>query len=78
MTAKELKRELTLGFTDYEFFFKGKHGSICPFNENGKFYAGITYAGQNFEVYSIEELMNAPFLNGKTLTECADEIEIYG
>ncbi|MBQ3617829.1 MAG: hypothetical protein II939_06655 [Bacteroidales bacterium] len=78
MTAKELKKELALGFTDYEFFFKGKHGSICPFNEDGKFYANITYNEQNFVVYSIEELMKVPFLNGNTLAECAEEIELYG
>lgn len=77
MTTKELKKELALGFTDYEFFFKGKHGSICPFNENGRFYANITYDEQSFEVYSIEELMKIPFLNGNTLGEVGEEIKFH-
>ena len=79
MMATELKRELATAFTDYEFSFNGKHGSICPFNTSeGKFFAGITYDDFQTECDDINELMNLKFLDGKSLNEVAEEIELYG
>lgn len=78
MTAEELKNELSLGYTDYGFIYNNKRGAICPFNRANGFWAGVVYDEQTFEFRSIDELMNSPFLNGKSLSEVAAEIEFYG
>ena len=78
MTSKELEKELSLGYTDYDFLYKGQRGAICPFNKESGFYAEIVYDGQTFEFDSLEDLMHTPFLNGKTLAEAAEELEFYG
>ena len=79
MTASELRDELSQGRTDYEFVFRGKRGSICPFNyPNGQFSADVGYDSVFNTYHTLNELMNAPFLDGKSLTEVAEEIELYG
>lgn len=75
MTVAELKEYLAAGYTDYEFEYKGKHGSICPFNDGtGGFLAWVVYGKFTGEYSDIDELMNSPFLNGRTLTEVAAEL----
>lgn len=79
MNAAELKTELALGYTDYEILYKGKRGSICPYNmSDGSFRVNVVFDNHYSEYYNLDELMNAPFLDGQTLAECADEIELYG
>ena len=78
MTATELKNELAIGFTDYQFSINGKHGTICPFNRNENFFAVINYDGTCEEYHHIDDLMTAPFLDGKSLSEVAEEIDLYG
>lgn len=79
MTKEELQDELGQGRTDYEFFYAGKHGSICPFNkEDGRFFASVTYGDFSVEYFSLEELMNSPVLNGQSLADVAEDIELYG
>ena len=78
MTAKELEKELSLGYTDYGFLYKGKRGAVCPFNKEDGFYAGVVYDGQTFEFHSLEDLMQTPFIGGKTLSQVAEEAEFYG
>ena len=78
MTAAELEKELSLGYTDYGFLYKGKRGAICPFNQADGFYATVVYDGKTFEFHSLEELMHAPFVGGKSLNEIADEIILTG
>ena len=53
MTADELKKELSLGYTDYGFLYKGKRGAICPFNKEDGFYAAVVYDGRTFEFRSL-------------------------
>ena len=74
MTAKEILSKLSDHQDDYEFFYQGKSGAICIFDK--KIIAG--YDGSETTFSSLSELMAEPFIDGKTLTECADEIEIYG
>ncbi len=78
MTADELKKELSLGYTDYGFLYKGKRGAICPFNKEDGFYAAVVYDGRTFEFRSLEELMNNPFVGGKSLSEIVAGMEFYG
>ena len=79
MTVTELRNELAIGFTDYEFVAKGKRGSICLFNrEGGSFSATVNWGGFDKEFDSLDDLMSEPFLDGHSLSEVAGEIELYG
>ena len=79
MTASKLKNEIAIGHTDYEFMYKGKQGSICPFNmADNSFFATISYDGHCVEFHDLDKLMKAKILDGKSLSEVAAEIELYG
>ena len=79
MTATELKNEIAIGRTDYEFVYKGKHGSICPFNAaDDSFFAAISYGGYYAEFHNLKELLETKILDGKSLLEVVTEIELYG
>lgn len=73
MTADELRECITGGEPDFEFGYKNKAGTIClcylP-----KVY--VLYDGVEFET-TLDELMNAPILEGKSLNEAAQGITLY-
>ena len=74
MTAKELWQYLNNGELDFEFEFKGKSGTICLCHLPAVY---VIYDG--FELTtSLKALMNEPFLDGKSLSQVALEIEFYG
>lgn len=74
MTAEEILNKLADHQDDYEFVYQGKNGAVCIFDK--KIIAG--YDGSEKIFSSISELMMTPFIDGKTLAECATEIEFYG
>ena len=74
MTPSELQEYLSTGELDFEFDYKEKSGVIC-FCNLPKVY--VLYDGIE-TVTTLDKLMSAPLIDGKTLTECADEIEFYG
>ena len=79
MNVAELRSELSQGRTDYEFIYRGSRGSICPFNSSdGRFSANVSYNGVFNTYFTLNDLMNAPFLDGKSLAEVAEELELYG
>ena len=74
MTPTELREYLSTGELDFEFDYAGKSGSIC-FCYLPKVY--VLY-GETETVTTLDKLMSAPLIDGKTLAECADEIKLYG
>lgn len=74
MTPTELQEYLSTGELDFEFDYAGKSGSIC-FCYLPKVY--ILYDDVE-TVTTWDKLMVTPFIDGKTLAECATEIEFYG
>lgn len=74
MTAEGILNKLSDHQDDYEFIYRDKSGAICIFDK--KIIAG--YDGSEKIFSSLSELMSTPFIEGKTLAECASEIEIYG
>ena len=74
MTAQELSEYLQNGELDFEFGYCGKSGTIC-FCHLPKVY--IFYDEIETET-TLEELMNTPVFNGKTLKEICNEMEFYG
>lgn len=79
MTAADLRNELAQGRTDYEFVYKNKRGSICPFNkEDGSLSAHVAYGGKYYDSSTLDELMNLKFLDGKSLNEVAEDVGLCG
>ncbi len=67
----ELIRSLTC---DIEFGYNGKDGAICPFNAKK---ISLGYGDYEIDVDSFERAMSEPFIDGKSLNEIAELLEIY-
>lgn len=76
MTAKELRELFEDGFSDYEFTYKGRWGSVCPHIAENLIAA--MYDGKGVDFSSFDELMSAPFLDGKSFNEVAEKIIVHG
>lgn len=71
ITAKELQERLESRFDDFEFYYKGKHGSVCPFDEDAY---SLYYDGKDKTFHDAATLMHDKFLDGKSLYEVAEEL----
>ena len=79
MTATELKNELSTAFTDYEFLFNEKKSPFVLSTEKmAVFFASVKYGNSYKEFDNLDKLISTPFLDGKSLNEVADEVELYG
>lgn len=58
---------------DIEFKYNGVWGSICPFNRSN---ISLCYGDYEITVHSIDEAMNTPFIDGKTLSQISEQLEI--
>lgn len=60
-----------------EFSYQGKDGNVDPYFHNDGTYSYLLYFdGYEKTVYSIDDVMNTPFICGKSLNELGDTIEI--
>lgn len=77
MTANEIKTFITHGHTLLGFEYGGKDGNIDPYfsEENGRSFL-LYFDGNEQTVYSVEEVMTTPFINGKCLNDVAKELVI--
>lgn len=69
MTYQEILNVILDHYDDYEFEYHGKRGAICMFQD--EIIAG--YAGSEIHFKNIEAVLAAPFIEGKTLKEIANE-----
>lgn len=74
MKREELRESIGKMMLDVEFSYNGVDGSVCPISENE---IGIMYDEQEDTVRSVDELMSTPFIDGKTLNEVCEELDIY-
>lgn len=80
MTMRDkIKDTVVDRMTLFGFEYKGLRGGIDPFGAQGDryvlFYNG-TNNGADTEVTGFDAVMSTPFVDGHTLAEIADEIEI--
>ena len=75
MEILEIKRIIEDGITVY-IKYNGEWGGVDPYYEKkiGRFYECF-YKGVNTIVYNIDDAMNLPFVDGKSLNEIAEELE---
>lgn len=72
----QIKNRLQECATLFEFDYHGKTGNIAPFCINGAYEYLLFFDGEEKMVYDIDDVMNTPFFDGKSLAEISDEIEI--
>ena len=75
MEAAEIKKIIE-GSVTINIKYNGEWGGVDPYYEKktGDAYECF-YKGVNTVVYSINDAMNLPFLDGKSLNEIAEELE---
>lgn len=75
MTAKETENFLKNGFSEYSFEYNGKSGTCPIYTSNGLV---VYYNDREIPFENYSELMDIPFLDGKSLNEVADSVVWYG
>lgn len=73
MKAKDLRKWIASMTQDIDFEYNGIIGSICPFSEND---IALAYGDVEVGAKSVEEAMNAPLIDGKSLNEMAEFIDV--
>lgn len=78
MTAENIKNRIAECVTLFGFEFNGKEGNVDPYYipESKSYEYLLYYNGDEMTVYSIDDVMNTPFVDGHTLTELAEKITI--
>ncbi len=73
MKPKDLRDWLDSLTQDIDFLYQGVCGSICPLSRER---IELCYGDNYATAYSINEAMSIPFIDGKSLTELCEVIEI--
>ena len=73
MKAQDLRDWIDSLTQDIEFEYCGKPGSICPFSHQN---ISLCYDGEEVTVSSIDAAMNEPFIQGKSLADVCEELDI--
>ncbi len=73
MNASELKSWIDSLTQDIDFEYRGKLGSICPFNRNN---ISLCYNDHEITVTSVDAAMTEPFIDGKSLEDVCEELDL--
>ncbi len=73
MNKKELFDLIDSLSCDIDFKYKSKAGCICPFARND---ISLCYDGNEITVKSVQEAMDAHFVDGYSLSEICDDLNI--
>ena len=76
MTASKIKDRISECITLFGFEFNGKEGNVDPYyNPKSKSSEYLLFFdGNEKTVYSIEDAMSKPFIDGHSLNDIADKI----
>jgi hypothetical protein len=69
--AQDLRDWIDSLAQDIDFEYRGKLGSICPFNRQN---ISLCYDGKEVTVHSVEAAMEEPFICGKSLSDICEEL----
>lgn len=73
MKAADLKDWINSLAQDIDFSFDGVLGSICPINQSE---IHLCYGDVAVTAKSIDEAMMLPFINGQSLNDISDQLDI--
>ncbi|MEE1396782.1 hypothetical protein [Ruminococcus sp.] len=72
-----LKKKVKGCYGLVEFAYQGKDGNIDPyFHEDGTYSYLLYFDGHEKMVYSIEDVMNTPFILGKSLYDLKNDVDL--
>ena len=72
MTAKDLRDRINSICAHVLFDYHGKECGVDPFNKN---HFDMWYGDDFMKVHSIDEVMKAPFFEGKALEDIVNQLE---
>lgn len=73
MKASDLRSLIDSLAQDIDFLYDGKPGAICPYSRTD---IGLCYDGVDIDVTSVDDAMSTPFIDGKSLNELCDLLDI--
>ena len=73
MKAADLKSRISSMTQDIDFYYNGVHGSICPFAADD---IALCYGGYNVDVKTVDDALTVPLIDGKSLSEMAELLDI--
>ena len=78
MNAEKIKKCIGEMSTLFGFEYNGKEGNVdpCYFPNTHMQEFLLFYDGNEQTVYSLDDVMCTPFIDGKTLSEVSEEIEV--
>ena len=78
MTADKIQKRISDCVTLFGFEYDGKSGGVDPYYlpETNSFEFLLFYDGDDVTVHSIDDVMNTPFINGKSLLDLFDKLTI--
>lgn len=78
MTSAKIRDRISECATLFGFEYGGKYGNVDPYYiyETKSHEYLLFFDGAEKTVYTLDEVMNTPFICGKTLSEVADKIVI--
>lgn len=72
-----LKKKVEACYGLVEFTYRGKYGNIDPyFHKDGTYSYLLYFDGFEKTVYSIEDVMNTPFVCGKSLNDLKEAVRV--
>lgn len=72
-TIKELREYALSLVDDIEFTWKSEHGLIVPFNRQ-KYMLYFKADDPGAEFHDVDEMLNAPYLDGRSLADVCEEL----
>ena len=78
MNAEKIRSRISDCVTLFGFDYEGKSGGVDPYYlpQTDSFEFLLFYGEDDITVCDIDDVMNTPFINGKTLSELSDKITI--
>lgn len=77
MKVERVRKIIKEGASLFEFEYNGKSGNVDHYyaKDEGHSYL-LWFDGNEKTVYSLDDVMNDPFFDGKCLTEISDKITV--
>ena len=78
MTKKQIRTLIEQCASIIEFEYDGKYGNIDPcYSRNEGFLCLLYFDNYEIMTHSVDEAIKTPFIDGKSLNEIAELLEIY-
>lgn len=73
MKAEKIKNRISEICSHFTFIYQGKDCGVDPFSHN---HFDMWFGDTDKTVNNIDDVMNSPFFDGKSLSEICEDIEV--